>query len=350
MNKVRYFGTGLFLLLLWTAAYLAIEPAAQKIAWDLFSLDKGTPLGGAVEFFLYDTAKILLLLVLTIYLISWLRAGLRVERVRDYLSHRGKAVGYVLATVFGAVSPFCSCSTIPLFLGFTTARIPLGITMAFLITSPLINEVAVILLWGLLGTKFVIAYVAVGMLAGIVGGLFMDAIHAERWLQPFISETLQTLPAEGIAAQTGEERAIGLKERHEFAYLETKKIFVKVWKWILIGVGVGAFLHGYVPEAWFTEHLGAGEWWSVPCAVAIGIPLYSNATGIIPIMESLLLKGLPVGTTLAFCMSAVAASLPELMMLKQVMTWKLLTVFIATLLVMFTLVGWFFNVFQHVLF
>jgi len=178
----------------------------------------------------------------------------------------------------------------------------------------------------------------------------MDAIHAERWLQPFISETLQTLPAEGIAAQTGEERAIGLKERHEFAYVETKKIFVKVWKWILIGVGVGAFLHGYVPEAWFTEHLGAGEWWSVPCAVAIGIPLYSNATGIIPIMESLLLKGLPVGTTLAFCMSAVAASLPELMMLKQVMTWKLLTVFIATLLVMFTLVGWFFNVFQHVLF
>ncbi len=345
-GSIRYFVTVILALLLWFALYSVIEPTAQKITFDLLSLKKGSPAGDAVEFFLYDTAKILLLLVLMIYVISWLRAGLRVERVRDYLSRRGRVIGYFLGAGFGAITPFCSCSSIPLFLGFTMARIPVGITMAFLITSPLINEVAVVLLWGLLGWKFLTAYVAVGLFAGVAGGMFMDAIHAERWLQPFVTDALRDISPCGTAIQTESGSRIGLKERHSFAYAETRTIFRRVWKWLILGVAVGALLHGFVPQEWFTEHLGAGQWWSVPCSVAIGIPLYTNVTGIIPVMESLLLKGLPVGTTLAFCMSTVAASLPEMIMLRQVMQWKLLAVFLAMLLVLFTLVGWFFNILQ----
>lgn len=223
------------------------------------------------------------------------------------------------------------------------ARIPLGITMSFLITSPLINEIAVVLLWGLLGWKFTVIYIAVGMCAGIIGGIFMDMIRAERWLQPFLLQALEASPSQAATTQAAQSQRISLEERHRFAYGEMTGIFRRVWIWVIIGVGLGALLHGYVPQEWFTQNLGAGQWWSVPAAVAIGIPLYTNVTGIIPVMESLLLKGLPLGTTLAFCMSTVAASLPEVLMLKQVMRWKLLAVFLGMLLAMFTLVGWLFN-------
>ena len=275
---------------------------------------------------------------------------MHVERVRDYLAGKGRGIGYFLGAGFGAITPFCSCSSIPLFLGFTTARIPLGITMSFLITSPLINEIAVVLLWGLLGWKFTIIYVVVGMFAGIVGGIIMDALRAERWLQPFLLDAMKNASTREAAVEAGEAPKMGLMERHAFAYSETSSIFKKVWLWVIIGVGLGALLHGYVPQEWFTENLGAGQWWSVPVAVAIGIPLYTNVTGIIPIMESLLLKGLPLGTTLAFCMSTVAASLPEVLMLKQVMRWKLLALFLGMLLVIFTVVGWLFNILQTQIF
>lgn len=343
--KVRYFACATAALLLWWGVYAGIAPLAQWIAHDLFSFGTGSPLGDAVEFFVYDTAKILLLLVLMVYVIGWLRAGMHVERVRDYLTGKGRGIGYVLGAGFGAITPFCSCSSIPLFLGFTTARIPLGITMAFLITSPLINEIAVVLLWGLLGWKFTIIYIVVGMTAGILGGIVMDALRAERWLQPFVLESIQTT-SRMTEIQCGKRPRMGLMERHAFAWSETSSIFRRVWLWVLAGVGLGAALHGFVPQAWFAENLGAGQWWSVPLAVAVGIPLYTNVTGIIPIMESLLLKGLPIGTTLAFCMSTVAASLPEVLMLKQVMRWKLLGIFLGILLVIFTLVGWFFNALQ----
>ena len=227
------------------------------------------------------------------------------------------------------------------------ARIPLGITMAFLITSPLINEIAVVLLWGLLGWKFTLIYVSIGMLSGIIGGIIMDMIHAERWLQPFLLQALDKgdfTPQKSEVA--GNKSRMSLMDRHEFAYGEMTGVFKRVWLWVIVGVGLGALLHGFVPQEWFTENLGAGQWWSVPVAVAVGIPLYTNVTGIIPIMESLLLKGLPIGTTLAFCMSTVAASLPEVLMLKQVMRWKLLAVFLGMLLIIFTLVGWVFNAVQ----
>ena len=350
VNKTRYFGIGIAALVLWSAVYSVIVPLSQWLTYDLFSIDKGTPLGDSVEFFFYDTAKILLLLVLMVYVIGWLRAAMHVERVRDYLAGKGRGIGYFLGAGFGAITPFCSCSSIPLFLGFTTARIPLGITMSFLITSPLINEIAVVLLWGLLGWKFTIIYVVVGMFGGIVGGIIMDALRAERWLQPFLLDAMKNASTREAAVEAGEAPKMGLMERHAFAYSETSSIFKKVWLWVIIGVGLGALLHGYVPQEWFTENLGAGQWWSVPVAVAIGIPLYTNVTGIIPIMESLLLKGLPLGTTLAFCMSTVAASLPEVLMLKQVMRWKLLALFLGMLLVIFTVVGWLFNILQTQIF
>ena len=350
VNKTRYFGIGIAALVLWSAVYSVIVPLSQWLTYDLFSIDKGTPLGDSVEFFFYDTAKILLLLVLMVYVIGWLRAAMHVERVRDYLAGKGRGIGYFLGAGFGAITPFCSCSSIPLFLGFTTARIPLGITMSFLITSPLINEIAVVLLWGLLGWKFTIIYVVVGMFAGIVGGIIMDALRAERWLQPFLLDAMKNASTREAAVEAGEAPKMGLMERHAFAYSETSSIFKKVWLWVIIGVGLGALLHGYVPQEWFTENLGAGQWWSVPVAVAIGIPLHTNVTGIIPIMDSLLLKGLPLGTTLAFCMSTVAASLPEVLMLKQVMRWKLLALFLGMLLVIFTVVGWLFNILQTQIF
>lgn len=333
---------------LWWLTYSVIQPAAHWLAVGLMGFVPGSPVAESVEFFFYDTAKILLLLVALIYAIAWARAGLNVERVRDYLSGKAKGVGYFLGSAFGAVTPFCSCSSIPLFLGFTTASIPLGITMSFLITSPLINELAVVLLWGLLGWKITVAYVVVGMTAGIIGGCLMDAIKAERWLHPFILEAMGSMPAQTEEASgTGTDPAcpsrITLRQRHDFAWSETSTIFRRVWKWVIIGVGLGAALHGFVPENWFAEHLGAGEWWSVPLSVLLGIPLYSSVTGIIPVMESLLTKGLPIGTTLAFCMSTVVVSLPEMLMLRQVMTGKLLAVFVGYLLLMFTLVGWLFN-------
>lgn len=342
VDRLRYFGTGALVFAIWTGCYLVIEPLARLLTQAVPGLSDRA--AAALEFFLYDTAKILLLLLLMVYVIGWLRAGLHVERVRDFLAGRRRVLGYVLGAGFGAITPFCSCSSIPLFLGFTTSGIPVGITLAFLITSPLINEIAVVLLWGLLGWKLTLVYVLAGLGAGIIGGWFMDVLRAERWLQDYLKESI----ASGAAQRPvgAEQRKMGLRERHLFASGETRSIFRRVWRWVIIGVGLGALLHGYVPEAWFAEHLGAGQWWSVPAAVAVGIPLYTNVTGIVPVMESLLLKGLPVGTTLAFCMSAVAASLPEALMLRQVMRGKLLALFLGTLLALFSLLGWLLNAVQ----
>lgn len=344
VNRIRYFGTGLLALVVWTGCYLAIEPLARLLTQAVPGLSAHASAAAALEFFLYDTGKILLLLLLMVYVIGWLRAGLQTERVRDFLAGRRRLLGYVLGAGFGAVTPFCSCSSIPLFLGFTTSGIPIGITLAFLITSPLINEIAVVLLWGLLGWKLALVYVLAGLGAGIIGGWFMDALRAERWLQEYLKESIQASAAQQPAGPGS--RKMGLWERHLFACGETRSIVRRVWRWVIIGVGLGAILHGYVPEDWFAEHLGAGQWWSVPVAVAVGIPLYTNVTGIVPVMESLLVKGLPVGTTLAFCMSAVAASLPELLMLRQVMRGRLLALFLATLLVLFSLLGWLLNAVQ----
>jgi len=319
---------------------------ASWLTYSILGLSAGTKSADALHFFIEDVSKIFVLLVVMIYVIALLRASLNIEKVRDYLAGKHRGIGYLMGSGFGVVTPFCSCSSIPVFLGFTSAGIPVGITMAFLITSPVINEVAVLLLMSLLGWKLTLLYVFIGVVTGILGGLFLDTIKAERWLQSFAAEALkkgkQQALAENITSSPSAER-LSLKARHQFAKTEAKDIFGRVWKWIIIGVGLGAVLHGFVPGGWIASHLGAGQWWSVPASVFLGIPLYSNATGVIPVMESLIKQGLPVGTTLAFCMSTVAASFPEFVLLKQVMQWRLLAVFFVMLLVAFTLVGWILN-------
>ncbi len=315
---------------------------ADWVAYSLFGLAPGSKLGGSVQFFIEDTTKIFFLLVVMIYVIALIRASLDIERIRDYLAKNNKFVGYLMGSTFGAITPFCSCSSIPVFLGFTSAGIPIGITMSFLLTSPLINEVAVLLLLSLVGWEITLIYVLVGMIIGIAGGIFLDLIRAEKLLQPFALKAYQT--AEVSDGSDSTKPRLSIKERHDFAKVELLDILGRVWKWVFIGVGLGALLHGFVPDAWFSENLGSGQWWSVPVAVLAGIPLYSNATGVIPVMESLIVKGLPLGTTLAFCMSTVAASFPEFILLKQVMTWRLLAIIFALLLTSFSLVGWIINI------
>ncbi len=320
---------------------------ASWLTYNILGLSPDTKLGDAIHFFVEDVSKIFALLIFMIYVIALMRASLNVETVRDYLARKHRGIGYFMGSSFGAITPFCSCSSIPIFLGFTSAGIPLGITMSFLITSPLINEVAILLLMGLLGWKFTVLYIFIGMAVGILGGLFLDTIKAERWLQFFAAKALAKgqKNSQELTDKTFKVKKLSLKERHQFAKTESFEIFGRVWKWVIIGVGLGAALHGFVPDGWIQEHLGDGQWWSVPAAVLLGIPLYSNATGVIPVMESLIVNGLPVGTTLAFCMSTVAASFPEFILLKQVMQWKLLAILFALLLIAFTLIGWLFNFF-----
>jgi uncharacterized membrane protein YraQ (UPF0718 family) len=315
---------------------------ATWLVVDIFGLSRTTKLGDALHFFIEDTTKIFFLLLIMIYAIALLRASMNVEGIRDYLAGKHSGVGYLLGSSFGAITPFCSCSSIPVFLGFTSAGIPVGITMSFLITSPLINEVAVLLLLSLLGWKFTLLYIAVGMSVGILGGIFLDAIKAERWLQSFAAKALER-GQNTVRVKAKQSAILTLKQRHTFAKEELSEIFGRVWKWVIVGVGLGSALHGFVPNGWIQAHLGDGQWWSVPSAVLLGIPLYSNATGVIPVMESLLKQGLPVGTTLAFCMSTVAASFPEFILLKQVMQWRLLAILFILLLSAFTLIGWTFN-------
>lgn len=312
--------------------------------YSLFGLSRESRLGAAIQFYIEDVTKIFFLLIVMIYLISLFRAGLDTDRIRNYLTGMRRGVGYLAAAIFGAVTPFCSCSSIPLFLAFTTARIPLGITMAFLITSPMINEVALVLLSSLFGLKFTLLYLGTGITAGIVGGFFLDSIGAERYLMPIGRKAAGMGSANGTAAVPATATRLTLGVRHRFAVEELKTILKRVTPWALGGIALGAALHGYIPEGFLENRLGGKSWWSVPAAVLLGIPLYSNASGMIPIAQSLLAKGLPAGTTLAFMMSVVAASFPEFAMLKQVMKPRLLLLFFGLLLFFFTVAGWVFNI------
>jgi uncharacterized membrane protein YraQ (UPF0718 family) len=317
--------------------------------WLTYEVAGLAPLGrwaDAMHFFVEDVSKILVLVTVLIFVIGVLRAGVDSERIRDFLSGKRRGLGYAMASGFGAVTPFCSCSSIPLFLGFTAARIPLGITMAFLITSPMINEVAIVLMGGLLGWRFLAVYVAIGLGAGMLGGAFLDRIGAERYLMPVGQAVMKNagegkgaIPASGESdteesksetSQTVSSRrsSIDFRSRLDFAAGETKSILKKIWIWVLVGVGLGAAIHGFVPESLISENLGRGAWWSVPAAVLLGIPLYGGASATVPVVGSLIAKGLPVGTATVFMMSVVAVSFPEFVMLKQVMKPKLLLIFL----------------------
>jgi uncharacterized membrane protein YraQ (UPF0718 family) len=309
---------------------------ANLITYQLLGLSSSSHLGQALHFFIEDASKIFFMLVAVIYVMGWLRAMLSPERVRDYVRGRPTWMARMLAVLLGAVTPFCSCSSVPLFIGFVEAGIPLGVTFSFLIASPMINEVAVVLLIGILGWQLAALYVAAGLVVAWFGGMLMERFRPERWVEDYVwqirmGETTQTQPDTSLAG------------RHRYALGEVREIVGRIWKWVLAGIAIGALFHGYAPQAWVSEHLGGHSWWSVPFAVLIGVPLYSNATGVIPVAQAMLGKGVALGTTLAFMMSIAALSLPEMLILRKVIRWPALAIYSAVLAASITLVGWGFN-------
>lgn len=312
------------------------EWLGNAVAYRLFGLSATSHAGQAVQFFVMDTSKIFALLVVVIYVMGMLRAILSPERVREYVRSKPPWLARVLAISLGAVTPFCSCSSVPLFIGFVEAGIPLGITFSFLIASPMINEVAAVLLVGILGFEVAALYVVAGLVVAFVGGVVMQWFRPERWVEEYVWKIHMgdtTLPRPDTS----------LAGRHRFALGEVREIVGRIWKWVLAGIAAGAAFHGYVPAAWVQAHLAGGSVWSVPAAVLLGIPLYSNATGVIPIAEAMLGKGVAIGTVLALMMSIAALSLPEMLILKKVIRWPALAIYALVLAVAFMLVGWGFN-------
>ena len=313
------------------------EALASLVVYQWLGLARGGHAADALHFFIMDTTKIFALLVAVIYLMGLLRAILSAERVRDYVRGKPRWLARTLAILLGAVTPFCSCSSVPLFIGFVEAGIPLGVTFSFLIASPMINEVAAVILVGILGWKLAALYVAAGLLVAYVGGAVMERFRPERWVEAYVWEIRM-----GEVARIEMDRS--LAGRHRYALNEVKEIVGRIWKWVLMGVAVGALFHGYVPQSWVVEHLGGRDnWLAVPGAVLLGIPLYSNATGVIPIAEAMLGKGVAIGTTLALMMSIAALSLPEMLILRKVIRWPALAIYAGVLAISFTLVGWGFN-------
>jgi uncharacterized membrane protein YraQ (UPF0718 family) len=312
------------------------DALATLLVFDLAGLTPDTPLGAALHFFVMDVAKILVLLTLVIYAMGFLRALLKPEKVRAFIRDRGNVQSRFLAVGLGAVTPFCSCSSIPLFIGFVEAGIPLGVTLSFLIASPMINEVAVVVLASVIGWKFTVLYVVAGLGVALIGGFVLERFRPERWVEDYVWKVRM-----GEIAEIGEDTS--LRARHDYALAQVKEIVGRIWKFILVGVGVGAFIHGYVPADFVARIAGDGGPLPVVGAVVVGVPLYSDAVGIIPIAEVLLGKGVPIGTVLAFMMAVTALSLPELIILKKVVKVPLLALFTAYLGFAFIIVGVLFN-------
>ncbi|HBQ36878.1 MAG TPA: hypothetical protein DD729_08615 [Rhodobacteraceae bacterium] len=306
------------------------------VAYNLFGLDPATPLAAAVQFFVMDISKIFFLLALIVFAIGFFRSMLTPERVRKVVAGRSRKVSYPMAVGLGAVTPFCSCSSVPLFIGFLEAGIPLGVTMSFLIASPMINEVAVVVLAAAVGWKVAMLYVAAGLTVGVVGGLVIEYFKLEKWVEEYVWKIQMGNVAMPAAAS-------GVKQRLQYAWGEVKTIISRIWIYVFIGIGIGAVLHGFVPEAFFLKYASADNIFAVPAAVLVGIPLYSNATGVIPIVEALLAKGVPIGTVLALMMSVAAISLPEMIILRKVLKPQLIATFTGILFIAFIGVGFLFN-------
>jgi uncharacterized membrane protein YraQ (UPF0718 family) len=283
-----------------------------------------------------DTLKIFFMLCGVIYLMGWFRSFITAEQVRNYIQGKSKWVGHLLAIILGALTPFCSCSSVPLFIGFVEAGIPLGVTFSFLIASPMINEIAVVMLLGIVGWKVTVLYVLSGFIVALVGGVLMEKFKAERWVEAYVWQIRMAKTPPLNLAHT-------LPARHDYALNEVKTIVQRVGLWIIIGVAVGATFHGYFPQEWAESLANQDNFWVVPSAVLLGVPIYANAVGVIPLAEALLLKGVSMGTTLAFMMSIAAISLPELLILRKVIQWPALVLFVIILSVSITLVGWLFN-------
>ena len=320
----------------WAAAYSAIHPLSEWLSFTVLGLARGSHLGEAVAFFLYDTPKVLLLLTLIVFAVGIVRSFFTAERTRAILAGKRESVGNVLAALLGIVTPFCSCSAVPLFIGFVEVGIPLGVTLSFLISAPLVNEVALVLLFGLFGWEVAALYLATGLTIAIVSGFVLGRLKLERFVEPWVYESMQ-------AEATFEAERLGFTGRVSKGLEAVREIVGKVWPWVLAGIAVGAGIHGYVPEGLLAGVMGKSAWWSVPLAVLIGVPMYSNAAGIIPVVEALLGKGAALGTVLAFMMSVIALSLPEMIILRKVLKPRLIATFAGVVATGIMLVGWLFN-------
>jgi uncharacterized protein len=323
-------------LVLWAILYSQLAPFSEWLA-ALLAVPPETRLHDAVAFFLYDTPKVLLLLTLVVFVMGVVRSFFSPERTRLLLAGRREGAGNLLAASLGIVTPFCSCSAVPLFVGFVSAGVPLGITFSFLIAAPMVNEVALGLLFGLVGWQVALAYLVFGLGIAIAAGWVIGHLRLENWLEPWVRQLRAAAPGADALHHATVTQRIG-------AGLDAVRDIVgRVWHWVILGIAVGALIHGYVPAELLATIMGRGEWWSVPAVVLIGVPMYSNAAGIIPVVEALLGKGAALGTVLAFMMSVTALSFPEMIILRKVLSVRLIAVFIGVVATGILAVGFLFN-------
>lgn len=311
-----------------------LKSFADYIVYTQMGLLPGSTAGEALDFFIYDTLKIFLLLTTIIFFVAVIRSYFSPERTRRILSHNREYVGNVLAALLGVVTPFCSCSAVPLFIGFVESGVPLGVTFSFLISSPMVNEIALIMLWGLFGWKIALIYIGTGLLVAIVAGIVIGKLKMEKHVQDYVWK-MQVGKTE-IVEQTFKERLIYAREY-------TQGLLKRIWPYVVIGVGLGAFIHGYAPADFLLKYAGRDNFFAVPLAVIIGVPLYSNAAGIIPIVQALMEKGMAIGTVLAFMMAVTALSFPEAVILKNVLKMRLLLTYFGIVAAAIISVGYLFN-------
>jgi len=311
-----------------------LKKSADYITFDLLGLTPGTHLGEALNFFIYDTTKIFLLLTTIIYVVAIIRTSFPPEKTKRLLSHKREYVGNILAALLGVVTPFCSCSAVPLFIGFVESGVPLGVTFSFLISSPMVNEVALIMLWGLFGWKIALIYIGSGLLVAIIAGIIIGKLKMEKYVQDYVWE---------MRVGNSEITVMTFPEKLDYARGYTLDLLKKIWPYVIVGVGLGAFIHGYVPQDFLARWAGRDNPFAVPIAVALGVPLYSNAAGVIPIVHALMEKGMAIGTVLAFMMAVTALSLPEAIILKNVLKNRLLAVFFGIVALAIVCVGYLFN-------
>ena len=312
-----------------------LQEFADLLVYRWLGLIPGTTLGDAVNFFVYDSIKIFLMLIVISFGVSILRSYFPAERTKKILSHKREFYGNIMAALLGTVTPFCSCSAVPVFIGFIESGVPLGITFSFLISSPMVNEVAVIMLWGLLGWKITAIYISSGLVIAIIGGYLIGKFKLEHLVQDYVYEM-----------KVGDTEIIeqSFVERLQYARSYTKEIVKKIWMYVIAAIALGGFIHGYAPEDFLAQYAGKDNIWAVPMAVLIGVPLYSNAAGVIPIVTALIQKGMSLGTALAFMMAVTALSFPEMIILRNVLKPKLIAIFIAVLTISIIFTGYLFNI------
>jgi uncharacterized membrane protein YraQ (UPF0718 family) len=327
---------GLPLLALWAAAYHYLEPFSRWLVYEAAGMPESSHLASTVQFFVFEAPKVLMLLLLVVFGVGVLRTFFTPERTRRILAGRRAVLGTVLGAILGVPTPFCSCSAVPLFIGFVSAGVPLGVTLAFLVASPMVNEVALVLLLGLFGWEVAAIYAGTGLAVAIFAGLVVGRLKLESWVEAWVYEA-------GGAVSSGPAERLTWDERLAAARQAVKDIVGRVWPYVLAGIAVGAGIHGYVPTDAMAHLMGKSAWWAVPAAVLVGVPMYSNAAGIIPIVQALMEKGAALGTVLAFMMAVIGLSFPEAVILRKVLTARLIAVYFATVALGILIVGYLFN-------